>query len=56
MSLWQAIKEVVKPAAFRARLLDINEEQERLVRTLRLFENPAIAEVTAATDKAAEFH
>jgi hypothetical protein len=56
MSLWESFKEVVKPSAFRARLMEINEEQERLVRTLQLFDKPAIREITAATDKAAEFH
>ena len=56
MHLWNTVREVVKPAAFKARLEGITEEQQRLVRTLQLFEKPAIEEVTVATDKAAEFH
>jgi hypothetical protein len=56
MSLWTSAVEVFKPHAFQARLKDINEEHERILHTLQLLEKPAISDVTAATDKAAEFH
>lgn len=56
MSLWESFKEVIKPSKFHARLQGINEEQLRLVRTLHLLEQPAMSDIKAATDKAAEFH
>lgn len=56
MNLWNSVREVVKPSAFKARLNGITEEQHRLVRTLHLLERPAIEDITVATDKAAEFH
>lgn len=56
MTLWTAIKEVINPAAFNARLKDITQEQNRLLKTLHLLEQPANKDVVSATDKAAEFH
>ena len=56
MNLWNSVREVVKPSAFKARLHGVTEEQHRLLRTLHLLERPAIEDITVATDKAAEFH
>lgn len=56
MSLWESFKEVIHPSKFEARMKDISEEQLRLVRTLHLLEKPAMSDIKAATDKAAEFH
>jgi hypothetical protein len=53
----QALREILTPgkAEFKARVAQITEEQSRLLQTLHLLEQPAMRDVTAATDRAAEF-
>lgn len=56
--VWNLIMQVLTPGGsdeFRAHLTQLTEEQQRLVRSLRILDDPVIASVTKASDQAADF-